>query len=145
MGIGVGLIGSGFIGKVHALAYRAAPAVFGFEPPRLEMLADVDAGAVEAARADLAARHGADVVRCVSVDVTDEERVDAAFEAAALEYGGLDVVVSNAGLKPTVLQLVGREHLRPAFADEVEAEIRQFDAERRAFVERLRDAEQESI
>lgn len=30
-------------------------------------------------------------------------------------------VVSNAGLKPTVLGLVGREHLRPEFADEVEA------------------------
>jgi phytoene dehydrogenase-like protein len=30
-------------------------------------------------------------------------------------------VVSNAGLKPTVLQLVGREHLRREFADEVEA------------------------
>ena len=42
MSIGVGLIGSGFIGKVHALAYRAAPAVFGLEPPRLEILADID-------------------------------------------------------------------------------------------------------
>ncbi len=42
MSIGIGLIGSGFIGKVHALGYRAAPAVFGIEPPRLAVLADVD-------------------------------------------------------------------------------------------------------
>jgi len=34
---------------------------------------------------------------------------------------GARAVVSNAGLKPTVLKLVGREHLRPEFADEVEA------------------------
>lgn len=50
-GLGIGLIGSGFIGKVHALAYRAAPAVFGLEAPRLEILADVDdRTAAEAAR-----------------------------------------------------------------------------------------------
>ena len=39
--IGVGLIGTGFMGKCHALAYRAAKAVFGDVPaPRLELLCD---------------------------------------------------------------------------------------------------------
>ena len=53
MSIGVGLIGSGFIGKVHALAYRAAPAVFGFEPPRFEILADIDDSTAAQAALDL--------------------------------------------------------------------------------------------
>lgn len=40
----VGLIGSGFMGRSHALAWRMAPAVFGLPlEPRLEMLADIDA------------------------------------------------------------------------------------------------------
>ena len=54
MSVGIGLIGSGFIGKVHALAYRAAPAVFGVDAPRLALLADVDdstASSAAAARA----------------------------------------------------------------------------------------------
>ncbi|MGH2743125.1 MAG: bifunctional aldolase/short-chain dehydrogenase [Thermoleophilaceae bacterium] len=34
----------------------------------------------------------------VEVDVTDEAAVAAAFEAATLAYGGVDIVVSNAGL-----------------------------------------------
>jgi predicted dehydrogenase len=41
--ISIGLIGTGFMGKCHALAFRTAPAVFGNLPrPRLELLADVD-------------------------------------------------------------------------------------------------------
>lgn len=48
--IGIGLIGTGFMGKAHAFAYRAALAAFPDIPvPRLEMVADLDAGA--AARA----------------------------------------------------------------------------------------------
>jgi len=43
--IGVGLIGTGFMGACHALAFRSAPAVFGDLPHLdLAMLADVDAG-----------------------------------------------------------------------------------------------------
>ncbi|MFM8303157.1 MAG: bifunctional rhamnulose-1-phosphate aldolase/short-chain dehydrogenase [Actinomycetota bacterium] len=34
----------------------------------------------------------------VTVDVTDENAVDAAFAAAALRFGGVDLVVNNAGL-----------------------------------------------
>ncbi|MEJ8475654.1 Gfo/Idh/MocA family protein [Roseibium algae] len=40
--IGVGLIGTGFMGKCHALAYGSVKAVFGAVPtPRLEVLCDV--------------------------------------------------------------------------------------------------------
>jgi len=42
--IGVGLIGTGFMGKAHALAWRAAGAVFGDLPPvRLAVLCDTPA------------------------------------------------------------------------------------------------------
>ncbi len=43
--LGIGLIGTGFMGKAHAFAYRAALAAFPDIPvPRLEMIADVDKG-----------------------------------------------------------------------------------------------------
>jgi predicted dehydrogenase len=41
--LGIGLIGTGFMGKAHAFAYRAALAAFpGIPVPRLEMIADVE-------------------------------------------------------------------------------------------------------
>jgi predicted dehydrogenase len=47
-GTGIGLIGTGFMGKCHALAFRAVPSVFEDTPaPRLEVLADVDAKIAE--------------------------------------------------------------------------------------------------
>jgi predicted dehydrogenase len=50
--IGIGLIGSGFMGRSHALAFRTAPAVFDLRvSPILELLADIDAAtAARAAR-----------------------------------------------------------------------------------------------
>jgi len=39
--LGVALIGTGFMGKCHALAWRQVATVFGGEPPRLEILSDV--------------------------------------------------------------------------------------------------------
>jgi predicted dehydrogenase len=51
--LGVGLIGTGFMGKCHALAWNAVAAVFGDVPrPRLAVLAEVDP--------DLAARRAAE-------------------------------------------------------------------------------------
>ncbi len=49
--LGIGIIGTGFMGKAHAFAYRAALAAFPDIPvPRLEMIADADAaGAARAA------------------------------------------------------------------------------------------------
>ncbi len=51
--IGVGIIGTGFMGKAHAMAYRAAPGIFSLpRRPVLEIVADADAaGAERAARA----------------------------------------------------------------------------------------------
>ncbi|MFF2521087.1 bifunctional aldolase/short-chain dehydrogenase [Streptomyces liangshanensis] len=41
---------------------------------------------------------GADRAVAVTVDVTDEEQIKAAFSAAALAFGGVDLVVNNAGI-----------------------------------------------
>ena len=50
----IGLVGSGFMGKAHALAYRSAGAVFRLPvKPVLELVADVTADAAAAAARDL--------------------------------------------------------------------------------------------
>lgn len=62
------------------------------------MLADLDADAVESRCDDLKAMFGGDVVRCVRCDVTDESQVEQAIKACAREFGGLDILVANAGI-----------------------------------------------
>ncbi|MEF3048112.1 bifunctional rhamnulose-1-phosphate aldolase/short-chain dehydrogenase [Pseudotabrizicola sp. L79] len=62
------------------------------------MLADIDAEALARTHADLSARFGADVLRMVQMNVTDESAVQAAFAQTAVEFGGVDVLVSNAGI-----------------------------------------------
>ena len=62
------------------------------------VLADIDAGALTEVAGGFAARHGGDVVRAVDMNVTDEEAVARAYADAALAYGGVDIVVSNAGI-----------------------------------------------
>ncbi|WP_326813184.1 bifunctional aldolase/short-chain dehydrogenase [Streptomyces scopuliridis] len=41
---------------------------------------------------------GTDKAVAVTVDVTDEDQIKAAFDAAALAFGGVDLVVNNAGI-----------------------------------------------
>ncbi len=48
--------------------------------------------------ARLAGRFGQDAVRAAVCDVTDEASGAAAFAARAREFGGLDILVANAGL-----------------------------------------------
>jgi rhamnulose-1-phosphate aldolase/alcohol dehydrogenase len=62
------------------------------------VIADIDAAACDAAVKQLSAAYGKDSVRGVTIDVTREEAVETAFAEAALAYGGLDVVVANAGI-----------------------------------------------
>ncbi|WP_163264012.1 bifunctional rhamnulose-1-phosphate aldolase/short-chain dehydrogenase [Chelativorans alearense] len=61
-------------------------------------LADIDKGALEAAQTELAGRYSADLVRQIKLDVTSEADAADAFAFAAREYGGLDILVSNAGI-----------------------------------------------
>jgi predicted dehydrogenase len=72
----IGLIGSGFMGKAHALGYRAVGAVFEMPvEPELEVLADVDAKVAAGAAGKLGfARSTGDwqaLVRDPAVDVVD--------------------------------------------------------------------------
>ncbi|TCJ39105.1 bifunctional rhamnulose-1-phosphate aldolase/short-chain dehydrogenase [Parafrankia sp. BMG5.11] len=62
------------------------------------MLADRDADAVEEVKQGFVQQFGKDLVRAVVCDVTDEAQVKAAFDACAREFGGLDVLVANAGI-----------------------------------------------
>jgi rhamnulose-1-phosphate aldolase/alcohol dehydrogenase len=62
------------------------------------MLADRDAAAIEDVRAGFAQQFGKDVIRAAVCDVTDEAQVQAAFDACAREFGGLDILVANAGI-----------------------------------------------
>ncbi|MGB4828346.1 MAG: bifunctional rhamnulose-1-phosphate aldolase/short-chain dehydrogenase [Paracoccaceae bacterium] len=62
------------------------------------VLADIDQTALDEVVAGFAKRYGRDMVRGVVMDVTREEQVIAALERTVAEFGGLDVVVNNAGI-----------------------------------------------
>jgi rhamnulose-1-phosphate aldolase/alcohol dehydrogenase len=62
------------------------------------VLADLDETALEGGTAELGRAYGADRVRGVRADVTDEASVAECFVRAVREYGGLDILVSNAGI-----------------------------------------------
>jgi rhamnulose-1-phosphate aldolase/alcohol dehydrogenase len=62
------------------------------------VLADRDQAALEARFQELAKAHGPDRVRGLHCDVTDEASVAECFAGAVREYGGIDVLVSNAGI-----------------------------------------------
>ncbi len=95
--------GAGGIGRASAAALAAQGATI--------VVADIDANGAESAAADLGAGHlGA------SVDVTDERAVNKAYRQAILAFGGVDIVVSNAGIassapiEETSVELWDRNH-----------------------------------
>ncbi|ACP24041.1 bifunctional rhamnulose-1-phosphate aldolase/alcohol dehydrogenase [Sinorhizobium fredii NGR234] len=82
--------GAGGIGKATAARLMQEGACV--------VLADIDDAALEIAQSELAGRYGKDFVRSVSMNVTSEAAVEAGFGDALLAFGGLDILVSNAGL-----------------------------------------------
>ncbi len=62
------------------------------------VIADLSLEKAQAAAAEIAGSKGADVAVGVQVDVSDEAAVRAAVDAAVLAFGGIDLVVNNAGL-----------------------------------------------
>ena len=62
------------------------------------VLADIDEQSLAGVAATLSERYSADVVHSVVMDVTDEDSVEQAFGSATLRYGGIDILVSNAGI-----------------------------------------------
>ena len=77
------------IGKEIALLYAK-------EGARV-VIADLNKEAADATAAEISAS-GAQAIG-VGVDVTSEEQVDAAVEAAAKAFGSIDILVSNAGIQ----------------------------------------------
>ncbi|TPJ83000.1 bifunctional rhamnulose-1-phosphate aldolase/short-chain dehydrogenase [Mesorhizobium sp. B2-6-2] len=62
------------------------------------MLADIDEAALASANDELSKAYGKDFVRPVRIDVTSEDQVLSGFAETAVEFGGIDILVSNAGL-----------------------------------------------
>ena len=82
--------GAGGIGTATAERFLAEGACV--------MLADINELALQATFDDLSQRFGKDVVRAVNMNVTDENAVEAAFAETVVEFGGVDILVSNAGI-----------------------------------------------
>lgn len=82
--------GAGGIGQATAVRLLAEGACV--------VLADFNAEALDKAQASLTQQFGTDVVRAAACDVTDERQVAEAFDLAACEFGGLDILVANAGI-----------------------------------------------
>ena len=82
--------GAGGIGAATARRYLAEGACV--------VLADINEEALASTQESLADTYGKDVVRRVRMDVTSEDAGGAAFADAAVEFGGVDILVSNAGI-----------------------------------------------
>ncbi len=62
------------------------------------VVTDVDLARAESVAEHIVRQHGLRRAMAVALDVTDERQVEGAFAATVRAYGGLDVVVSNAGI-----------------------------------------------
>ena len=62
------------------------------------VLADIDQASLDEVTAGFAKTYGRDNVRGVKMDVTSEAAVMAAMEETAFAFGGVDIVVNNAGI-----------------------------------------------
>ncbi len=80
--------GGAGIGRATALEFAAGGASVA--------VADIDAGAAEAVAAEVSAAGGKALG--LACDVSDEDEVEQAVEAAAGAFGRLDILVNNAGL-----------------------------------------------
>ncbi len=82
--------GAGGIGKATAVRLLREGACM--------VLADIDETSLAKAEEELGSAFGADFVRPIRLDVTDEAGVADAFAESAVAYGGIDILVSNAGI-----------------------------------------------
>ncbi|MDM1047475.1 MULTISPECIES: bifunctional aldolase/short-chain dehydrogenase [Sphingobacterium] len=81
---------AGGIGKAIAKKFASEGAVV--------VLNDMNAERLSGAEEEFVGLFGKDNVVSVSLDVTNEEQIKKAFEKASLAFGGIDIVVNNAGL-----------------------------------------------
>ncbi|SDM94100.1 rhamnulose-1-phosphate aldolase/alcohol dehydrogenase [Methylobacterium phyllostachyos] len=82
--------GAGGIGRAVAARLLAEGACV--------LLADIDTESLAQAEASFVKAYGRDQIQSVKLDVTDEEAVAQGFAVAAWAFGGLDILVSNAGI-----------------------------------------------
>ena len=82
--------GAGGIGSATAERYLREGACV--------MLADINDETLASTLDNLRSRFGADMVRQVNMNVTDETAVASAYADLAVEFGGIDILVSNAGI-----------------------------------------------
>ena len=82
--------GAGGIGKATARRLLGEGAVV--------CLTDIDAKALEETEKEFHSKYGKDSVRVVTCNVTDEQSVIDSFKFCVREFGGLDILVSNAGI-----------------------------------------------
>jgi rhamnulose-1-phosphate aldolase/alcohol dehydrogenase len=88
----VALVTGGASGIGRAVAQRLA------EAGAHVVVADRNSAGAEEVATDLVKTHGERRALPVAMDVTDESAIRRGFEEAVLTYGGVDVVVSNAGI-----------------------------------------------
>ncbi len=81
---------AGGIGKAIAKKFVAEGGVV--------ILNDMNAERLAEAGAEFAKLYGKDSYSTATLNVTSQEDIDGAFDAAALAFGGIDIVVNNAGL-----------------------------------------------
>jgi rhamnulose-1-phosphate aldolase/alcohol dehydrogenase len=62
------------------------------------VVADLNLEGAEKVAAEINEKYGANRALAVKMDVTNEEAVQAAFQQTALAFGGVDIIVNNAGL-----------------------------------------------
>ena len=62
------------------------------------ILNDVNADRLAEAKAEFIGLFGKDVVSTVIADVTNQESIEEAMKQAALDFGGVDIIVNNAGI-----------------------------------------------
>jgi NAD(P)-dependent dehydrogenase (short-subunit alcohol dehydrogenase family) len=91
----VALVTGGASGIGRAIAER-----LGVEGAHV-VVADLDLPGAAAVADGIVSRHGIGRALAVACDVTDEASVASAFDAATVAYGGLDILVSNAGIAPS--------------------------------------------
>ncbi len=88
----VALITGGAGGIGLAIAHRL------LEEGVCAIICDIDEGALSTSGAELTRQYGADRTTTLPMDVTDEASIIAAYREAAVRFGGVDIIVSNAGI-----------------------------------------------
>lgn len=81
---------AGGIGKAIAKKFAEEGAVL--------LLNDLDANRLAAAELEFIGLFGKEAIRTIVLDVTNPDQIEAAFKKASLDFGGIDIIVNNAGL-----------------------------------------------